>query len=110
MAFKVELSHLSFKEQAEHFLAADVVVGPHGAGFSHLVFCKPQTPVLEIFSPAYVNDCYWHVCDRIGLPYYYLFGEGERYPDGVQPHLDPDIHVDLAKLEASLRLVGIAFS
>lgn len=104
---KVELSHLSFKEQIELFQAADAVVGPHGAGFSHLAFCDPGTPVLEFFSPAYVNCCYWHVCDRLGLPYHYLFGEGERYPDFVNTHLDPDIELAIDKVEASLKLMGL---
>lgn len=104
---KAELSALSFKEQIELFASAEVVAGPHGAGFSHLVFCDPGTPVLEIFSPAYINPCYWHVSERVGLPYYYLLGEGERYPDYFETRLDPDIEVDLAKLEASLKLMGL---
>ena len=104
---KVELSALTFKEQAEFFLAAEVVVGPHGAGFSHLVFCQPKTPFLEIFDPAYFNPCYWHVSDRVGLEYHYLFGEGPRFPDGFQTHLDPDITVNLDQLEASLKLMGL---
>lgn len=103
---KVELSSRSFKDQAELFHAAEAVVGPHGAGLSHLVFCQPNTPVLEIFSPAYFNPCYWHVCNRVGLAYHYLCGEGEHYPDFVETHLDPDIRVDLTKLEASLKMMG----
>lgn len=102
---KVELSSLTLKEQMELFYAAERVVGPHGAGFSHLVFCQPGTPFLEIFSPAYVNICYWHVSCRVGLPYFYLFGKGEAYPDGFDPHLDPDITIDLDQLEASLKLM-----
>ena len=104
---KVELSTLTFKEQAEFFLAAEAVVGPHGAGFSHLVFCQPQTPFLEIFDPAYFNPCYWHVSERVGLEYHYLFGEGPRFPEGFQTHLDPDITVNLDQLEASLQLMGL---
>jgi hypothetical protein len=103
---KFELSKLTFKEQAELFQSAEAVVGPHGAGFSHMVFCKPGTPCLEIFSPAYVNPCYWHVSDRVGLKYFYFFGEGQEYPDFYSTHLDPDIIVDLKKLEASLKLMG----
>lgn len=102
---KVELSALTFKEQMELFYSAERVVGPHGAGFSHLAFCQPGTPFLEIFSPAYVNICYWHVSCRVGLPYFYLFGKGEAYPDGFDPHIDPDIEVDLDQLEASLKLM-----
>lgn len=100
----ITLGDLPFKEQAEYFLAANIVLGPHGAGFSHLVFCNPKIPVLEIFSPKYVNPCYWHICDRVGLSYYTLFGE-----EGYSSHsdLDPDIYVNLDKLEASLRLMGL---
>lgn len=99
---KVVLSEHSFKEQVELFSAANVIVGPHGAGFSHLVFCKKAAAVLEIFSPAYFHPCYWHISDRIGLYYHYLFGEGEHQANSSQ---DPDILVDPAKLEASLKLM-----
>ncbi len=104
---RAQLSPLNFKEQAELFQAAQVVVGPHGAGFSHLVFCQPGTPFLEIFSPAYFNPCYWQLSERVGLSYHYLFGEGERYPPGARFHLDPDITVDLKKLEASIALMEV---
>jgi len=103
---KVQLSRLSFKEQAELFYSAEVVVAPHGAGLSHLVFCAPKTPVLEIFSPAYFHPCYWHVCDRIGLSYHYFLGEGES-PEKIQGHQDPDIFVDSSKLAASLKLMEL---
>lgn len=98
---KVELSNLPFQEQAELFAAAEAVIGPHGAGFSHLVFCHPKTPVLEFFSPCYTHPCYWHLADRIALDYYYLFGEAK--PEGD----DPDIALDLDKVIASLKLMGL---
>ena len=99
---KVHLSKLSFKEQAEFFYAAEAVVAPHGAGLSHLLFCAPQTPVLEIFSPHYFQPCYWHVCDRIGLDYHYLVGKKM-----VMDSQDPDIVVDIDKLKASLKQMNV---
>jgi len=102
---RIELSNLPFKEQMELFHSAEMIVGPHGAGFSHLVFCEPGTPFLEFFHPGYVNICYWYLANLMDHPYYYLFGEGERYPDNFDPHIDPDITVDLKKLDATLKLM-----
>lgn len=99
---KVVLTPLSLKEQMELFYSAEMIVAPHGAALSHLVFCEENTPLLEIYSPAYVNICYWKIADALGLQYHYLLGEGEEYPDFFDPHLDPDIVVDLKKVEASL--------
>ncbi len=102
---QVELANRPLLEQMELFHAAEIVVGPHGAGFSHLVFCNPGTPFLEFFHPGYVNVCYWHLSNVMKHPYYYLFGEGERYPDGVAPPIDPDITVDLTKLKQTLEMM-----
>ena len=99
---RVTLSNRTFKEQAELFHSAEIIVGPHGAGFSHLVFCDPGTPVIEFFHPGYVNVCYWTLANIMGHPYAYLLGEGERYPDHFDPHIDPDITLDLKKLEVLL--------
>ncbi|MCH9627487.1 MAG: hypothetical protein S4CHLAM2_11280 [Chlamydiales bacterium] len=102
---RVELADRPLREQMELFHAAEMVVGPHGAGFSHLVFCHPGTPFLEFFHPGYVNVCYWHLSNVTRHPYYYLFGEGKRYPDGVAPPIDPDITLDLAKLKQTLEMM-----
>ena len=100
---RAELGKLPFKDQLELFRSAEIVIGPHGAGFSHLVFCDPGTPFLEFFHPGYVNVCYWYLCNIMNHPYYYLFGEGERYPDYFDPHIDPDMRIDVVKLEKILK-------
>ena len=43
-----KLSDLSFYKQIYLFYNAKIIVGPHGAGFSNLVFCKKNTKVFEI--------------------------------------------------------------
>lgn len=43
-----EAASLSVSEQAQAFAEAELVVGPHGAAFANLVFCRPGTRVIEI--------------------------------------------------------------
>ncbi len=104
---KVSLASLPFLEQIALFRSAEHIVAPHGAGLSHLVFCDSGTSILEIFSPAYVNTCYFSVSAEVGLRYHLLFGEGERYPPYYNPPIDPDIVVDPKKLRRSLEKMVI---
>ena len=47
---KYKIGQLSFKNQIHLFNNAKIIIGPHGAAFANLVFCKPQTKVIE-FKP-----------------------------------------------------------
>ncbi|MGL4378867.1 MAG: tetratricopeptide repeat protein, partial [Microcoleaceae cyanobacterium] len=58
---KVTFESMSFAEQVACMAVAEVVIAPHGAGLTNLVFCAPQTKVIEIFSPEYVANCYWQI-------------------------------------------------
>ena len=42
----------TWRDQAELFAASDLVIGPHGAGFSNLVFSPEGTRVIELLPPA----------------------------------------------------------
>lgn len=99
---RVELARIPLLDQMSLFRNAEAIVAPHGAGLSHSVFCDPNTPLLECFAPSFVNPCYFHVASQIGLNYAYLFGEQEQ-----NDAIDPDFVVDLAKIQASLDLLGI---
>jgi Glycosyltransferase 61 len=74
---KVVLEGLSVLEQAETFAAADFVIAPHGSGLTNLVFCRPGTTVIEMFSPSYVHPLYWMLSNRVSLAYSFLVGSGE---------------------------------
>lgn len=105
---KVALSSMPLLEQMELFYNASAIIGPHGAGFSHIVFCDPGTPFLEFFSPTYVPAYYWRICNRASLPYYCLIGK-ESFPVDMKHHpLDHDIEIDLNKLKAILKQMGDA--
>jgi capsular polysaccharide biosynthesis protein len=42
------LENLSIHEQAHLFHNAKIIIGPHGSGFANLIFCKPETQIIEI--------------------------------------------------------------
>ncbi len=48
-SFKIiQVGRLSFKEQIRLFSNAKIIIGPHGAAFTNLVFCRPGTKIIEI--------------------------------------------------------------
>jgi hypothetical protein len=66
---------LTVAEQAAVFSKAEIVVGAHGAGFTNLVFCNAGTRIIDIFSPTWINPCYWILSNHINLKYACLIGK-----------------------------------
>jgi hypothetical protein len=70
----------TLEEHIQLFNWADVVIGPHGAGFSNLVFCKPKTVVIEIgwdgTSTMEMDNMYSRVAAALDLNYRLLIGKG----------------------------------
>lgn len=71
----VLLETLSFAQQVALLARAKVVVAPHGAGLTNLIFCQPGTIVVELFSPRYVPSYFWEIADLMNLQHYHLVGE-----------------------------------
>ena len=91
----IQLEHLPFLEQVALFKGADVIVAPHGAGLSHLAFAPPNTSVVELFSPAYVNPMYWCLADELGLRYRCCIGStttNRVRRDLVRDDMTVDVH------------------
>ncbi|MGL5063602.1 MAG: tetratricopeptide repeat protein [Microcoleus sp.] len=102
----VKLETMSVAQQAACLAAAKVVVAPHGAGLTNLVFCNPGTQVIEIFSPAYVPYCYWMISNLCGLSHYYLIGE--VFEDGSQTKpIHKNLILDINLLEKLLNRAGV---
>jgi hypothetical protein len=97
---EVQTDNMSVVDQARLFNNAEVVIAPHGAGLTNLVFCDRHTKVIELFSPQYVNGCYWTLSEQNGLDYFYLVGEGEIPPKYYESgRITDDIEVSLKKLK-----------
>lgn len=104
----VRLESLTFLDQVSLFKNANFVIAPHGAGLSNIVFCSKGTKVIEIFSPKFINLCYWYLSSEVELDYYYLFGEGKAINYYDSQFNKEDIEVDLNKLEKTFELASLS--
>ena len=88
----VTLSGISFAHQVRLFNEAEIIVGPHGAGFTNAVFAQPGATLIELLSPNWMHGCFWALASACGHRYGFMIGtqHGE------------DIEADIGKF---LRLV-----
>lgn len=89
------LEERSLAENARLFADADVIVGPHGAGLTDIIFAEDCT-LIEIFGDK-VKQPYEELSDALGVEYEPMY---------CQPH-SVDIVVDTAKLKKKMSdLIG----
>ena len=69
------LEEMSVLEQVAIFANAEIIIAPHGSGLTNLVFCSPNTKVIELFSPNYVRTDYWMISQQLQLLHYYVIGQ-----------------------------------
>ncbi|MEM7491951.1 MAG: glycosyltransferase family 61 protein [Pseudomonadota bacterium] len=111
--YGVEVLHLedySISETAAIIDSASHIIAPHGAGLANLVFARPGTKVLELFS-AHLSREYWIISHQQGLEYHVFEAHG---PDGcvvddtakeAMPFFvrnGTDIEIPIGKFEAYL--------
>ncbi|RZI91886.1 MAG: glycosyltransferase family 61 protein [Microbacterium sp.] len=99
----VEPGSLSPQEQIDTFSAAEMVVGPHGAALTNLLFAPAGVTVLELFTASYVNQCYWSIsCEIPEAHYEYLVdGDVTRHgPGSAMNAILADIAVDPSRVLA----------
>jgi capsular polysaccharide biosynthesis protein len=96
----VELEALAVDEQIRLFSDAKILIGPHGAGFANLAFCRRGARVVELFAPGYVVPTFMLVSRYAGLEYRPMIC-GSLPPNEAWPGAD-DMTVDIPAL---LRIV-----
>ena len=87
----------SVVDQIELYRSASFVVGPHGASFANLLWCRPGTQLLELFAPNYQPEYFRYLTQVLGLQYAaYCFG-----PPANSHHtfVDSDMEVSVDEVE-----------
>jgi capsular polysaccharide biosynthesis protein len=109
----IDGGRLPIEEQAQLFGGARTVIGPHGAGLTNLIFCRPGTRVVELFPAAGARplSCYRLLASHLGLPYTRLVVESANTPrDGMTEKaraLNDDMLVDVDCLGRCLDGLGV---
>jgi hypothetical protein len=62
-----ELELLTFEDQIRLFRSAKTVIGPHGAGLTWILFCRPSTAVIEICPTLQKYRHFIHISVTCGL-------------------------------------------
>ncbi len=79
----VKLNQISLKNQIQTFKNAEVIVGLHGAGFSNLIFCRPNTNIIEL-KPAGAGLMYANLAEKCKLNYKVISKKPERFDHNNQ--------------------------
>lgn len=79
----VDMAKLPLRMQIAASHNAEVLSGPHGAAFVHTLFMKPNSVVIECFSPCFVNPSVLSIC-RMMRHRYSMLVHGNAY--GAYPY------------------------
>lgn len=87
------------EEQARIFAESSVVVFPHGSGGTNLIFCQPNTQVIEIrnhYQCYYLPEMYQTLSTTLGLSYSAVFTQKvSQYHDWGESQFDHGLlHLD----------------
>ena len=100
---RIDPGSMSVRDQIDHFAAADVIVGIHGAALTNLVFASPGVRVLELFTSTYVKHCFWAITENLeGATYRYLVGGEPPKPGRELSGIQADISLDPARILAAV--------
>ncbi len=94
---------LTLRAQVELFGQAEVIVGT-GAGLFNMVFSPPGTKVLQFQEGDRWVHALWTAAAAMDFDYWYVLCDSVPNPGRV----NADIHVPIAKLEASLRAMAVS--
>jgi hypothetical protein len=86
----VQLESLSFVEQVEQFIDAEIVVGPHGAGLAGVSFMSPNSRLLEIHGHDYGTPAFKMLSAFRHVNYYSITGKNIEVNVGNRSDIEVD--------------------
>jgi len=81
------LKGLSVKQQIDLFHNVTIVVGPHGAGLTNLIWTRPGTSVVQFPMKPNNDNCFGSLASSLGIDYW-LIPQINSFYYGVYPPVD----------------------
>ncbi|WP_428684116.1 glycosyltransferase family 61 protein [Reyranella sp.] len=96
MGFRiVSPAMLSLPEQIDAFRNARIVLSAHGAQLTNILFCRPNTTLVEIFPEGGVHgSAFLRIASQLGFNYYYVVGEKVENKQSRKNPNNADLTVD----------------
>ena len=103
------LEDYTLREQIALFAEAKVVMGPHGAGHTNMIFSPRGLVVVDILNSD-VNKCFHNMCLTLGHEYWYMFGDdvpgASKYTSDIFVPLDKLARITSLALASAGRASG----
>lgn len=93
----------SVAEQKEIYKEAKIIIGPHGASFTNILWCKGGTVLVELFSGSYCPPYFRYLANILDLNYYAILESKAKKSD--HKYLNEDIFVDLKTFKEALAYI-----
>lgn len=96
---RVLMEELTFEDQVRLMGETEILAGPHGAGLTNMIFCRPGTHVVEIADLGFPNPNFYALASALGHPYWLVEADavGDAHP------LERDLRVEAGRVEDVLR-------
>ena len=69
------LSQLTLKEQIEAFRSSEIIIMPHGAGGTHMIYAPKNSILIEIQSPTQINTAIFNITQVLKQKYGFMIGD-----------------------------------
>jgi capsular polysaccharide biosynthesis protein len=94
---------LPLAQQVREFASADVVVSPHGAGLTNILFCRPDAKLVEIFPEGGVHgSAFLRIASQRRMPYAFFVAAKVATPQGEANPNNSDLEIDAHAFERFL--------
>ncbi|WP_340106384.1 glycosyltransferase family 61 protein [Rhodohalobacter sp. 8-1] len=98
---KIFMEDLSFRDQITTMQQAEIVVAPHGAAITNVIFCSPGTHVVEIADLSFPNPNFYALCAAMDHHYWILNAKsvGDMHP------LEKDLLIEPRKVQSAVQKI-----
>ncbi|WP_175546975.1 glycosyltransferase family 61 protein [Modicisalibacter ilicicola] len=94
------LDGLDVREQQALFASASVILAPHGAALTNLVWCRPGAAVVDFLSENHLLACFRELAWQTGVDYHPI---PCRQVGGDAEGIEGDIEITLEQLDGALK-------
>lgn len=98
---KVYMEDLSFSAQVSLMQQSAIVVAPHGAAITNVIFCQPGTHVVEIADLSFPNPNFYALASAMGHHYWILNAEGV----GDMHPLEKDLRINPLEVQETVEKI-----